>query len=330
MKESADLSASYDELNLNNVAKTHTLVEHPVPIKPTVDRDAPQPMRLMLTKKELKRDRKLRKAKRLQEKQDMIRANLLPAEKPKTRLANMMRVLLDEAVADPTEIEARVRAEREEREMNHKMRNMARMLTPAERKQRAKEKDLKGTDEGVSVALFYVRDISDGQHRFKVDVNATENHLTGTVLECPTACINLVVVEGGARPVKRYIRLMTKRIDWNSSGTKDHGSDSDSDDDVGADDQSASKNRCLLVWQGVVPHRTFSRFGFETCSSIHAARRAMQSKGLVHYWDQMVAAAADSASSGAGAGAGGARDDGGVMGVGLDLDDVADLLVVDD
>jgi U4/U6 small nuclear ribonucleoprotein PRP3 len=42
-----------------------------------------------------------------------------------------------------------------------------------------------------------VKDLTNTKNRFKVDVNAQENHLTGGVLICGAADTNLVVVEGG-------------------------------------------------------------------------------------------------------------------------------------
>ncbi|CAG8768678.1 33344_t:CDS:10, partial [Gigaspora margarita] len=55
--------------------------------------------------------KKLRKQRRLElqkEKQDKIRLGLLPPDLPKVKLSNLMRVLTNDAVQDPTKIEAQV------------------------------------------------------------------------------------------------------------------------------------------------------------------------------------------------------------------------------
>ena len=51
-----------------------------------------------------------------------------------------MRVLKDEAVLDPTAMEKEVREQMAEREQAHQDRNLARMLTPAERREKKMRK----------------------------------------------------------------------------------------------------------------------------------------------------------------------------------------------
>ena len=48
----------------------------------------------------------------------------------------------------------------------------------------------------VTVAVFRVRDLSTPQWRFKLNINAKQNHLTGCVLLYEN--INVVIVEGAA------------------------------------------------------------------------------------------------------------------------------------
>jgi U4/U6 small nuclear ribonucleoprotein PRP3 len=191
-----DLCATYSELAIGH-SKTVAYVEHPVPIQPAIDINAPRAMPLMLTKKERKRIRRQRRAEREKEKQDKVRLGLLPAPAPKVKISNLMRVLGERAVADPSMVEKEVREQMEARQRNHDMRNLARKLTPEERKEKARKKNLKGMEDGVHVALFRVKNLDDKQHRFKVDVNAQESQLTGCVVLCKSAGTNLVVVEGG-------------------------------------------------------------------------------------------------------------------------------------
>lgn len=60
--------------------------------------------------------RKQRREEREREKQELIRQGLLEPPPPKVKLSNMMRVLGTEAVADPSAIEAQVRAQMAERQ----------------------------------------------------------------------------------------------------------------------------------------------------------------------------------------------------------------------
>ena len=129
--ETPELQGTYDELKVSH-CKTLGLVEHPVPVAPAVDATAPRAMPMMLTKKERKRLRRQRRAEREKEKQDLVRLGLQEAPKAKVKISNLMRVLGEEAVADPSAVEARVRAEMEERQRAHDMRNAARALTPEE------------------------------------------------------------------------------------------------------------------------------------------------------------------------------------------------------
>lgn len=57
----------------------------------------------------------------------------------------------------------------------------------------------------------------------------------------------------GPKAIKRFVKLMTKRIDWFASNTNE---DDDDDDEQEEDDQSA--NKCELVWQVIsepTPHK---------------------------------------------------------------------------
>ncbi|RLN44367.1 hypothetical protein BBJ28_00012633 [Nothophytophthora sp. Chile5] len=124
-----------------------------------------------------------------------------------------------------------------------------------------------------------VPDLSNPQHRFKVDVNAQQYHLTGGVIICKEDNINVVVVEGGKKAVKHYTKLLMKRIDW--LGTRDADHDSDSE----AEDASSRGNGCQLVWQGVAARKAFNNFRFQECRTAITARKVMEAKSVVHYWD---------------------------------------------
>lgn len=116
-------------------------IQHPVLIPPPGS-DAPIPaLKLHLTKRETKRLRKNARSERLKEKQDRIRLGLDPAPPPKVKLTNLMSVLTNEAISNPTAVEARVRADVAERKQVHEQTNHDRKLTKEERKEKLLQRD---------------------------------------------------------------------------------------------------------------------------------------------------------------------------------------------
>ena len=159
-------------------------VEHPVPLAPPAGAEAPAPapQPLKLTKAEQKKLRTQRRVAREQEKQEMIRQGLLEPPKPKVKISNLMRVLTDTAAADPTAIEKEVRAQMAERAEAHEDRNLARALTPAERKEKKLRKMFQETGGGTGethVRVYRIESLRNPKHKFRVDINAQENRLTG-------------------------------------------------------------------------------------------------------------------------------------------------------
>jgi pre-mRNA processing factor 3 (PRP3) len=69
-----------------------------------------------LCPQEQRKLRKQRREEREKEKQELIRQGLLEAPQPKVKISNLMRVLGEEATADPTAIEAQVRLQMAERQ----------------------------------------------------------------------------------------------------------------------------------------------------------------------------------------------------------------------
>lgn len=64
---------------------------------------------VFLTKKEQKKLRRQNRREAWKEKQEKIRMGLEPPPEPKLKLSNMMRALGQQAVQDPTKVEAHVR-----------------------------------------------------------------------------------------------------------------------------------------------------------------------------------------------------------------------------
>jgi U4/U6 small nuclear ribonucleoprotein PRP3 len=264
-----DTSSYPDELSDECIRmdRLNAYVEHPVELDPVIKEIVPPPAPLKLTRREMKKLRTQRRQAREEEKQQLIRQGLLEPPKPKVKLSNLMRVLSADAAADPTAIEKKVAKEMAERHSAHVDRNLARMLSPAERRQKKMKKLLDvlpgETPTEVKVAVYKIQGSLSPQNRFKVQVNAFENHLTGVCLVGHTMAI--VVVEGGPKTLRRYEHLMLRRISWSG----------DNDEDEGAD--------CKLVWTGIVAERSFQ--GKFRTVDVENPREVLEERGVGHYFD---------------------------------------------
>ncbi|OZJ02267.1 hypothetical protein BZG36_04700 [Bifiguratus adelaidae] len=260
-------------------------IQHPVPIRPPGDKSAPVARPLMLTKKEQKKLRRQRRLEAQKDKQDKIRLGLLPPEAPKVKLANLMKVLGQEAIQDPTKIEAQVRKEMAARERKHLQMNAERKLTDEEasaKKRQKIEDDSRGSGvaDGVHVVVFKINDLSHPKHLFKVDMNAKQLALTGRAL-VNDKC-NIVIVEGGPKGIKAYKKLMLRRIDWNEESQPHNATDAQIPADRG-------ENRCIMVWDGEVKTRAFRGFFIKKTDSEKMVREMLSRAKVEHYWDVALA-----------------------------------------
>ncbi|RUP45414.1 PRP3-domain-containing protein [Jimgerdemannia flammicorona] len=267
-------------------------VQHPVPIQPPADPGAPTPRPLMLTKSERKKLRRQRRLELQKEKQDKIRLGLLPPEQPKVKLSNLMRVLGQEAIQDPTAIETRVRREMEQRKSSHEQANAERKLSEEAAREKKKRKLVEDTSKVVEVAVFKITNLTHRKHKYKVDTNAQQLKLTGCAI-LNRKC-NLVIAEGGPKGIKAYKKLMLRRIDWEDMEKLNDETVPDVDDAGGvkpmeADEETKGPNRCLLVWEGEVKERAFRGFRFRVCESERAAREVLGRAKVEHYWDAATA-----------------------------------------
>jgi len=270
-----------------NVEKITPYVEHPVPIKYTNEKETPEAAMMHLTPKERKKLRRLKRQERTTEIRDKIKMGILQPPPPKVKMSNLMRVLGDEAIADPSTVERRVRQQVEQRRKEHEQRNEARKLPAEERKQKKKLKWMEDqtVTNSVQVCVYKVKDLTNKRHLFKIDMNAQQFHLTGVCVACPGVA-NIIVVEGGARAVKRYRKLMTKRIKWTEDQTRDDDEDDEDDD---ADKVTAPKlqDHCVLIWEGVVKARNFKNWKVLHARSEPEARKTLADRGAEHYWEML-------------------------------------------
>uniref|UniRef100_A0A8C5ATR2 U4/U6 small nuclear ribonucleoprotein Prp3 n=1 Tax=Gadus morhua TaxID=8049 RepID=A0A8C5ATR2_GADMO len=240
-----------------------------------VDTDKTVTLGVYLTKKEQKKLRRQTRREAQKELQERVRLGLMPPPEPKVRISNLMRVLGTEAVQDPTKVEAHVRAQMAKRQKAHEDANAARKLTAEQRKEKKIKKIKEDLTHGVHIAVYRIRNLHNPSKKFKVEANANQLYLTGTVVLHRD--VNTVVVEGGPKSQKKFKRLMMNRIKWQERNTKR--------EDPDFDDETKRNNKCYLIWEGTAKERSFGDMKFKQCPTENMAREHFKKHGTEHYWD---------------------------------------------
>lgn len=196
--------------------KVSNMIEHPIPFKIIQSQNVVIPM--YLTKQERKKIKRRKRMEKEKEKQDKIRLGLMKPPPPKVKLANMMRVLGNEAIADPSRTEKDVKKSIAERLRNHLARNEGKKLTKEMKTEKILKKLKRDSAIECRVAVFRIEDLSNRSHKFKVDKNAQQLALHGVCLfsdkKTGLNLPSIVVVEGGPKAIKKYKKLMLRRIKW--------------------------------------------------------------------------------------------------------------------
>jgi U4/U6 small nuclear ribonucleoprotein PRP3 len=216
----------------------------------------------------------------------MQAAGRLPAPEPKLTLSNFIRVLGDQAYLDPSQMEQKVNEQVQARRKAHMDRNEANKLTKEQRAEKLARKLHEDTSNGVSVAIFYVKDMSHTYHRTKVDLNAQQNGISGGTLECQNPSLACVIAEGGPKAIKRYTRLMLVRMKWKGTDDAVNGDDDDDDD---ARPRKASHPKKVQSRQqmraGLDRHEsqaTIQRVSISSLRYFETARKVLANKGVGH------------------------------------------------
>ncbi|VUC34539.1 unnamed protein product [Clonostachys rosea] len=264
-------------------------IQHPVAIEPPQDRQAPPPKAMYLTSKEQAKIRRQRRMAELKEMQAKIRLGLVPAPPPKVKKGNLMRVLGDVAVKDPTAVELRVNREIADRHQKHVDANEERKLTKDQKHEKLADQQKRDADKGIHVVVFKINSLANGQHRYKIGVNAEQLSLTGSCIMHPK--FNLIVVEGGERAVNKYKKLMLNRIDWTEnspSRSKEDRSGKIRDwllaENEKGELKDMSLNECKLVFEGEQKTRGFRKWGSKVCETDAEARDTLSRAKMENFW----------------------------------------------
>ncbi|KAJ7236175.1 pre-mRNA processing factor 3-domain-containing protein [Mycena rebaudengoi] len=300
-KRYTDLEFGIANLNIRTKDSPITIyVQHPIPIPAPGEKNKVALKPMMLTKKEQKKMRKLKRAADLKDKRDRVAMGLIPPDPPKVRLANMMKVLTSDHVQDPTRVEARIRREVAMRKHGHEKMNDERKLTDEQRREKIETKKAEEDKRGIYGAVFKIKNLSDRAQRWKVRKNAEQLNLTGLCIFNPH--FSMVYVEGAAKFIKNYKRLMMHRIAWTEAARPrgaeevvledaengEAGAVTDKGKEKAAEEEGAvslEDNKCWLVWEGMLRDRSFSEFNARSCPTDGAAKELLGEK-LKGYWDQ--------------------------------------------
>ncbi|VDM56682.1 unnamed protein product [Angiostrongylus costaricensis] len=271
---------SYDDIPGVNVESRFKdtiseLVEHPIKLRAPTDPLAPQYLKVYLTSRERKKIRRQNRKEMQKERTEMIRIGLAKAPAPKVKISNLMRVLGNDAVQDPTKMEAHVRKQMADRLKRHQQANAERKLTDEQKAAKKTKKIAEDTSLAVHVSVYRVKSLLHPAKKFKVEMNAKQLQMTGVILLHKN--INLVVVEGGPKQQKFYKNLMLSRIKWEDEVI---GQKKDADKDA-----PGERNNCQLIWEGQVKRRNFRDFNVVTATIEKQARDLLEKHNVAHYWD---------------------------------------------
>ncbi|KAK2792617.1 hypothetical protein FQN52_003122 [Onygenales sp. PD_12] len=285
-----DYSAIDDPQNLKIDSQDSVItiyIQHPVLLEPPQDKNIPAPKPMFLTAKEQAKIRRQRRMADLKEQQAKIRLGLEPAPPPKVKKSNLMRVLGEEAVKDPTAVEARVNREIAERFEKHMTTNEERKLTKEQRQEKLAVQQEQDASKGIHMSVYKIDNLANGRHRFKISKNAEQNALSGICVMHPK--FNLVIVEGGHHSVNAYKKLMLNRIDWTENTTPNNDREALASwlaaEDEKGELKDLSQNTCTLVWEGEEKTRAFRKWlGARVCETDAAAKDALSRAKLENFW----------------------------------------------
>lgn len=267
-------------------------VQHPIFLDPPQEKHMPQQKPMFLTHKEQAKIRRQRRMADLKEQQAKIRLGLEPAPPPKVKKSNLMRVLGEQAVKDPTAVEARVTREIADRREQHENMNEERKLTKEERREKLATQQEKDAERGIYVSVYRIENLANGRNRFKISKNAEQNALTGVCIIHPR--FNIVIVEGGAHSIAAYRKLMLNRIDWTENPGAGGGRDGSARESLASwlepenekgELKDLSTNACNLLWEGQAKARGFRKWlGARVCESDSQAKDVLTRGKMENFW----------------------------------------------
>ena len=266
-------------------------IQHPALVKAPQDKRLVETKPMYLTPTEQKKLRRMRRAEDLKEHQAKIRLGLEPPPPPKVKRGNIMRVMGEQAIADPTAVEMLVESQIAQRHDDHVKANEDRKLSKDGRLAKLEQNQQKDAAKGLFMCVFKITTLVYGKHRYQIDQNAKQLALTGVTLFHPKMC--LVIVEGGIHSINKYKRLLLNRIHWNEPMSKPTDIQAQKQasepkwmqslDDNG-DVKGISHNRCTLIFEGELKQRAFRKWTQKICETDGEARAVLSRSKIDSMW----------------------------------------------
>jgi U4/U6 small nuclear ribonucleoprotein PRP3 len=203
-----------------------------------------------------------------------------------------MRVLGEEAVKDPTAVEARVNREIAERKQTHEDMNEERKLTKEQRQEKLAQQQDGDAAKGIFVTVYRIDNLANGRHRFKISKNAEQDALTGVCIMHPK--FNLVIVEGGKHSIQHYKKLMLNRINWTENDGPNAVREGNREalakwleaEDENGELKDLSLNTCQLVFEGEEKQRAFKKWlGARVCQTDAEAKAVLTRAKMDSFWN---------------------------------------------
>ena len=124
-------------------------------------------------------------------------------------------------------------------------------------------------------------------NKFKINKNAKQLHANGVFIMIDKRNAphlnNLVLVEGGPKVIKKYKKLMLRRIKWASS-TQD--AEDENEDEEMTEVKASVDRKCNLIWEGVVNEPMFPKFRAVYDVRVDAdARKIFQERNAEWMWE---------------------------------------------
>ncbi|KAI3632145.1 hypothetical protein MIR68_009981 [Amoeboaphelidium protococcarum] len=257
-------SIKYDQIT--------SLIQHPVQLRPFRDdqfgSDNAQIQKIHLTRKEMRKARRLRRIEAEKERQLKVQLGLLPPMPQKLKMSSVMRLNAAGQLSvqgEPTAIELHVMKQVKERLEKHQRLNEERKLTQDQRRLKLVYRNSDDTNHGAVINVFVIfRDLSlHPKNRFKIRASAQDYHLRGLCLQCDGYA--LLVVEGGQRTLSKFRNVILNRLNWNiGQSLKDSDQTNTKKVEVNGTDESTAQST-LMVFEGEVACPQFDRFQMLEC-----------------------------------------------------------------
>lgn len=238
---------NYDNLEESNLifdnqnCPISSYIQHPVIFNCFSPKKKIEFQHVYLTKKEIKKKRKIERQKKLNEKRARIKQGLEPCSPPKIKLKNLKNILANESIKDPTLIEMKVRSQINERLKKHLMENELRKLSKAEKKKKLIKKQENDCERSIHCTVYKITGPIHSLHFYKIDINAKQLRLRGLLLINPR--FNLIVAEGGLKSINFYKKLLCKRIKWSEFENNDI--------------LNNNIPKCSILWEGTLKFLDF-------------------------------------------------------------------------